>query len=38
MIDYAKAKGRVLYAAWHSRYNQAVDVAKRGWRASKFQK
>ena len=29
MIDYAKAKGRVLYAAWHSRYNQAVDEAKR---------
>jgi D-galactose 1-dehydrogenase len=29
MIDYARAKGRVLYAAWHSRYNQAVDEAKR---------
>jgi hypothetical protein len=29
MIDYAKSKGRVLYAAWHSRYNQAVDEAKR---------
>jgi D-galactose 1-dehydrogenase len=29
MIDYAKAKSRVLYAAWHSRYNQAVDEAKR---------
>jgi predicted dehydrogenase len=29
MIDYAKAKTRVLYAAWHSRYNQAVDEAKR---------
>ena len=29
MIDYAKAKGRVLYAAWHSRHNQAVDEAKR---------
>jgi D-galactose 1-dehydrogenase len=29
MIDYAKAKGRVLYATWHSRYNQAVDEAKR---------
>ncbi len=28
MIDYAKAKGKVLYAAWHSRYNQAVDEAK----------
>ena len=29
MIDYAKVKGRVLYATWHSRYNQAVDEAKR---------
>ncbi len=29
MIDYAKAKGCVLYATWHSRYNQAVDEAKR---------
>ena len=29
MIDYAKAKSRVLYATWHSRYNQAVDEAKR---------
>ena len=29
MIDYAKAKTRVLYAAWHSRYNQAVDEARR---------
>jgi D-galactose 1-dehydrogenase len=28
MIDYAEAKGRVLYATWHSRYNQAVDEAK----------
>jgi D-galactose 1-dehydrogenase len=28
MIDYAKVKGRVLYATWHSRYNQAVDEAK----------
>ena len=39
MIDYAKAKGRVLYAAWHSRYNQAVDEAKRrlaGKRVSKM--
>ena len=29
MIDYAKAKASVLYATWHSRYNQAVDEAKR---------
>ena len=29
MIDYAKAKGCVLYATWHSRYNQSVDEAKR---------
>lgn len=39
MIDYAKAKARVLYAAWHSRYNQAVDEAKRrlaGKRVSKM--
>jgi D-galactose 1-dehydrogenase len=39
MIDYAKAKKRVLYAAWHSRYNQAVDEAKRrlaGKRVSKM--
>jgi D-galactose 1-dehydrogenase len=39
MIDYAKAKGRVLYATWHSRYNQAVDEAKRllaGKRISKL--
>jgi D-galactose 1-dehydrogenase len=28
MIDYAKIKDRVLYATWHSRYNQAVDQAK----------
>ena len=39
MIDYAKAKSRVLYATWHSRYNQAVDEAKRrlaGKRVSKL--
>jgi len=39
MIDHAKAKARVLYAAWHSRYNQAVDEAKRrlaGKRVSKM--
>ena len=39
MIDYAKAKTRVLYATWHSRYNQAVDEAKRrlsGKRVSKL--
>ncbi len=28
MIDYARAKKRVLYATWHSRYNKAVDEAK----------
>ena len=39
MIDHAKAKKRVLYATWHSRYNQAVDEAKRrlaGKRVSKL--
>ncbi len=39
MIDYAKDRKRVLYAAWHSRYNQAVDEAKRrlvGKRVSKL--
>jgi D-galactose 1-dehydrogenase len=39
MIDYAKAKTRVLYATWHSRYNQAVDEAKKrltGKRVSKM--
>jgi D-galactose 1-dehydrogenase len=29
MIDYAKKKKRVLYATWHSRYNKAVDEAKK---------
>ena len=29
MIDYAKAKDRVLYVTWHSRYNKSVDEAKR---------
>jgi D-galactose 1-dehydrogenase len=29
MIDYAKKKKRVLYAAWHSRYNEALDKAKK---------
>ena len=29
MIEHAKSRNRVLYAAWHSRYNQAVDEAKR---------
>jgi D-galactose 1-dehydrogenase len=29
MIEYAKTKDRVLYATWHSRYNQAVDEAKK---------
>ena len=39
MIEHAKARGRVLYATWHSRYNQAVDEAKRklaGKRVSKL--
>ena len=39
MIEYAKAKSRVLYATWHSRYNQAVDEAKKrlqGKRVSKL--
>jgi D-galactose 1-dehydrogenase len=29
MIDHAKRKKRVLYATWHSRYNKAIDEAKR---------
>jgi D-galactose 1-dehydrogenase len=29
MIAYAKKKKRVLYATWHSRYNKAVDDAKK---------
>jgi D-galactose 1-dehydrogenase len=29
MIDHAKQRKRALYAAWHSRYNRAVDEAKR---------
>lgn len=29
IIDYAKKKKRVLYATWHSRYNKAVDEAKK---------
>ncbi len=29
MIEYAKKKKRVLYATWHSRYNKAVDEAKK---------
>ena len=28
MAAYARKKRRVLYAAWHSRYNQSVDMAK----------
>ena len=29
MIDYARKKKRVLYATWHSRYNKAIDEAKK---------
>jgi D-galactose 1-dehydrogenase len=29
MIAHAKKKKRVLYAAWHSRYNEALDKAKK---------
>lgn len=29
IIDYAKRKKRVFYATWHSRYNKAVDEAKK---------
>ena len=29
LVDYAKAKGKVAYATWHSRYNKAVDEAKK---------
>jgi D-galactose 1-dehydrogenase len=29
MIAYAKRKKRVFYATWHSRYNKAVDDAKK---------
>ncbi len=29
MIHHAKMQNRILYATWHSRYNKAVDEAKR---------
>ncbi len=29
LVEHAKAKGRVAYATWHSRYNKAVDEAKK---------
>ena len=29
LVEYAKMKKRVVFATWHSRYNQAVDEAKR---------
>ena len=29
MIEYAEKKDRVLYVTWHSRYNKAVDEAKK---------
>jgi D-galactose 1-dehydrogenase len=29
MIEHARKKKRVLYATWHSRYNKAVDEAKK---------
>ena len=29
MIEYAEKKNRVLYVTWHSRYNKAVDEAKK---------
>jgi D-galactose 1-dehydrogenase len=29
MIEYAEKKERVLYVTWHSRYNKAVDEAKK---------
>ena len=29
MVEYAKKKKRVLYATWHSRYNDALDLAKK---------
>ncbi len=34
MIAHAKKKRRVLYATWHSRYNKAVDEAKRRLKGS----
>ena len=34
MIEYAKKKKRVLYAAWHSRYNEALDIAKKRLKGS----
>ncbi len=35
MIDQAKKKKRVLYATWHSRYNNSVDEAKRRLRGKR---
>ncbi len=29
MIQHAKKRKRVLYATWHSRYNEALDIAKK---------
>jgi D-galactose 1-dehydrogenase len=29
LADFAERQGRVLFATWHSRYNAAVDAAKR---------
>ena len=29
MVEYAKKKKRVLYVTWHSRYNDALDQAKK---------
>jgi D-galactose 1-dehydrogenase len=35
MIAHAKRKRRVLYATWHSRYNRAVDEAKKRLKGKK---
>ena len=34
MIEHARKKKRVLYATWHSRYNKAVDEAKKRLKGS----
>ncbi len=35
MVDHAKKRRRVLYATWHSRYNEALDMAKKKLKGKK---
>ena len=36
LVDHAKRRNRVLFAAWHSQYNAAVDEARRRLKARKI--